>query len=299
MFTVEARDRVRERLLELAEADPGVVAAAVTGSLAVGAGDRWSDVDLALAIDGELPAVLERWTGLLVRDFGALHHWDLPWGSTVFRVFLLPGCLEVDLAFTPAAEFGPRGPSWRTVFGDTVELAPWPAGSRRSPSACSNGASRTTASPTSTARPCHGPLPPWRRWWSPTWHWTTWTRRPRPRRASPGWQAPAATARSRRWRRWPRPTWPRSADATTRPGAGWNGRSPCSRTSTSRTRRRWRGCSSPASWRPATRRWPSPRRGPPSPPSSSWGRAATRTRPAPCSAPSGRRAGPVRREWAS
>lgn len=124
MFTVETRDRVRERLLELAEADPGVVAAAVTGSLAVGAGDRWSDVDLALAIDGELPAVLERWTGLLVRDFGALHHWDLPWGSTVFRVFLLPGCLEVDLAFTPAAEFGPRGPSWRTVFGDTVELAP-------------------------------------------------------------------------------------------------------------------------------------------------------------------------------
>jgi hypothetical protein len=31
-----------------------------------------------------------------VGEFGALHHWDLPWGSTVFRVFLLPGCLEVE-----------------------------------------------------------------------------------------------------------------------------------------------------------------------------------------------------------
>jgi hypothetical protein len=124
MFTVEARDRVRERLLELAEADPGVVAAAVTGSLAVGAGDRWSDVDLALAIDGELPAVLERWTRLLVRDFGALHHWDLPWGSTVFRVFLLPGCLEVDLAFTPAAEFGPRGTKCGPLLRSTVETSP-------------------------------------------------------------------------------------------------------------------------------------------------------------------------------
>jgi hypothetical protein len=36
-------------------------------------------------------------------------------------VFLLPDWLEVDIAFTPAADFGPRGPNWRTVFGETVE----------------------------------------------------------------------------------------------------------------------------------------------------------------------------------
>jgi hypothetical protein len=124
VFTIEERDRVRQRLLELAEADPGVPGAAITGSYAAGGGDEWSDIDLAFAIDGELAAALERWTELLYRDLGALHHWDLPWGSSVYRVFLLPGCLEVDIAFTPAADFGPRGPNWRTVFGETVDVAP-------------------------------------------------------------------------------------------------------------------------------------------------------------------------------
>ncbi|WP_243707278.1 hypothetical protein [Micromonospora sp. KC606] len=36
-------------------------------------------------------------------------------------MFLLHGCLEVDIGFTPTADFGPRGPSWRTVFGQKAE----------------------------------------------------------------------------------------------------------------------------------------------------------------------------------
>ncbi|MFJ5220456.1 hypothetical protein ACIP98_37950 [Streptomyces sp. NPDC088354] len=120
MFEAEERERVRERLLALAVADPEVVGAAVTGSEALGAADRWSDLDLAFAVDGERGPVLERWTSTLYEDFSARHHWDLPSGSTLYRVFLLPGWLEVDLAFTPADEFGPLGPAWRTVFGSTV-----------------------------------------------------------------------------------------------------------------------------------------------------------------------------------
>jgi hypothetical protein len=123
MFTAEERNRVRDRLLELAEADPGVAAAAITGSSAARGGDQWSDIDLALAIDDEVSEALERWTGLLSETFGVLHYWDLPVGSTVYRVFLLPGCLEVDIAFAPPAEFGPRGPNWRNVFGEAVEQA--------------------------------------------------------------------------------------------------------------------------------------------------------------------------------
>jgi hypothetical protein len=118
MFVAAAdRDRVRERLLDLAQADPGIPAAAVTGSLAAGAGDRWSDLDLALAVRGSLAGALARWTGLLYGEFGALHHWDLPSGTSVYRVFLLPGGLEVDLGFSPEEEFGPRGPNWLTCFG--------------------------------------------------------------------------------------------------------------------------------------------------------------------------------------
>jgi hypothetical protein len=113
---------VRERLLALAEDDPDVVGAAITGSYAVGGGDEWSDVDLAFGIRGDLAPALERWAGILASHFDALHHWDLPCGSSVYRVFLLPDWVEVDIAFTPAAEFGPRAPTWRTIFGDPVEV---------------------------------------------------------------------------------------------------------------------------------------------------------------------------------
>jgi hypothetical protein len=124
MFAVRERDRVRQRLLDRAEADAEVVGAAITGSYAAGGSDEWSDIDLAFAVRGEVAPVMREWTDLLYREFGAVHHWDLPSGSSVYRVFLLPGWLEVDIAFTPATDFGPRGPNWRTVFGTTVEVAP-------------------------------------------------------------------------------------------------------------------------------------------------------------------------------
>lgn len=117
MFTIAERDRVRARLLDLAEADPAVSGAAVTGSFAVDGGDRWSDIDLMFGVRGAVDETLRQWTGTLYAEFGALHHWDLPAGATVYRVFLLPDWLEVDIGFAPWTEFAPHGPSWRTVFG--------------------------------------------------------------------------------------------------------------------------------------------------------------------------------------
>jgi GNAT superfamily N-acetyltransferase len=131
VFTRSRRDEVRRQLLELARQDPQISAAANTGSYVVDGGDAFSDIDLAFAITGDLPAALERWTGLLRRDFGAVHHWDLPVDPTVYRMFLLPDGLEVDVSFTPAADFGPRGPKWRLVFGapEVIEHRPNPGGS--------------------------------------------------------------------------------------------------------------------------------------------------------------------------
>jgi hypothetical protein len=126
VFTVEERDAVRERLLALARDDAAVVAAAITGSHVIGGGDEWSDIDLSFGIAGELDPVMERWATTLRQEFGAIHHWDLPWGPTIYRVFLLPEWLQVDIAFTPADEFGPRGPNWQTVFGDTAEVGSTP-----------------------------------------------------------------------------------------------------------------------------------------------------------------------------
>ncbi|MEU7590245.1 hypothetical protein AB0A95_28620 [Micromonospora sp. NPDC049230] len=131
MFSVDARDSIRERLLASAERDPAVVGAAITGSHAVEGADRWSDIDLVLGIDGSLDSALRHWSALLYRDFAAVHHWDLPSGSSVYRVFLLPGMLEVDIGFTPAAQFGPRGASWRTVFGHPAPAQDDPSPDRR------------------------------------------------------------------------------------------------------------------------------------------------------------------------
>jgi hypothetical protein len=123
VFTVEERDRVRDRILAMARADSRVVAGAMIGSLAKGAGDRWSDLDLGfgLANGASSAEVLADWTQTLERDFEAAHLFDLPYLFTIYRVFLLPGCLQVDLSFTPAAEFGALGPEFKVLFGSAVE----------------------------------------------------------------------------------------------------------------------------------------------------------------------------------
>lgn len=124
MFTVDERDRVRDLVLEMASADPRIVAGAVLGSLAHDEGDRWSDLDLMFAVDDKVPVtgVLEDWSGTIVRDLAAVRLFDLPSGAIIYRVFLLPGCLELDLSFVPAVDFGAGGPKFRLLFGEAVEL---------------------------------------------------------------------------------------------------------------------------------------------------------------------------------
>lgn len=123
MFTVKDRDRVYQHVLRLAASDPRLVGGAVLGSLAHGHGDRWSDLDLSFAVADDLPllGVLEDWTRDLVDEFDAAHLFDLRSGSSIYRVFLLPGCLQFDLSFTPAAQFGARGPKFELLFGSAVE----------------------------------------------------------------------------------------------------------------------------------------------------------------------------------
>jgi hypothetical protein len=128
MFTTEHRDHVRHHILEMARSDPRVTAGALTGSTAFGAGDDWSDIDVAFGIaeGNALEAVLQDWTHAIDREFTVLDHFDLPSGSSIYRVFLLPSGLEVDVAVTPGGEFGARGPNFRTLFGTTHQLEATP-----------------------------------------------------------------------------------------------------------------------------------------------------------------------------
>jgi hypothetical protein len=73
--------------------------------------------------------VLDDGTRTLVAEFDAIHLFDLPSGPSIYRVFLVPVCLQFDLSFTPASEFAPRGPKFRLLFGAAAEqpFSPPPA----------------------------------------------------------------------------------------------------------------------------------------------------------------------------
>jgi hypothetical protein len=131
MFTVEQRDALRDRLLRLAEEDERVVAGAAVGSLAMGGGDRFSDLDLTFGVADGVPIadVLTDWTRTLSDDLTAVHLIDLVRGPTIYRVFLLPDALQFDLSLTPAAQFRPAGPRFRLLFGEIAageSVAPTP-----------------------------------------------------------------------------------------------------------------------------------------------------------------------------
>jgi hypothetical protein len=126
VFTVDERNRVRDRILEIAKSDERIVAGAAVGSLATDEGDRWSDLDLAFGVapEDQTRDVLDRFTAPLISEFNAVHLFDLPHRESLFRVLLLQGCLQVDLSVTPASSFGPNGPKFRMLFGSYTENPP-------------------------------------------------------------------------------------------------------------------------------------------------------------------------------
>src|SRR5947209_18955267 len=123
MFSIADRNHVRARALQHAAQDPRVVSGAVVGSLAVADGDRWSDLDPTFGVADDVSPldVLEDWTNAIISEFDAARLFDLPSGPSIYRVFLLPGCLQFELSFTPAAEFGATSPRFRLLFGTAVE----------------------------------------------------------------------------------------------------------------------------------------------------------------------------------
>lgn len=129
MFTPQDRDRLRDALIAAARADERISGAAMTGSAAVGAGDRWSDIDLALGVAdaADRDRVIADWTDRMYRTFGAIHHLDVFRETIRYRVFLLASTLQVDLAFWPAAEFGAIAPTFRLLFGTANERPMVPA----------------------------------------------------------------------------------------------------------------------------------------------------------------------------
>jgi hypothetical protein len=109
----------------MARKDGRFVAGALVGGSAVG-GDRWSDLDLTFGLSEGTAVgdILEEWTKRLDQEFQAVPLFDLPYQSTVYRVFLFPGCLQVDLSFGPGRDFGSLGPRFSLLFGQIVNRSP-------------------------------------------------------------------------------------------------------------------------------------------------------------------------------
>jgi len=124
MYTPEDREKIRSELVALARDDPRITGAALTGSASVGREDRYSDIDLAFGVRtaADVSAVLDDRVVWLKKRYGALDHFDITAGAWVYRVFLLPSTLQVDVACVPESEFGPRAPTFRLLFGRANEL---------------------------------------------------------------------------------------------------------------------------------------------------------------------------------
>lgn len=101
VFSPIERSHLREVLLDAARIDRRIVAAGLVGSAARGTEDRWSDIDLALRLaPGQHPdEVVRSWTSAMYENHGAVTHTDLRSGRTLYRAFLLPTSLQVDISW--------------------------------------------------------------------------------------------------------------------------------------------------------------------------------------------------------
>jgi hypothetical protein len=142
VYTPEQRDRIAARLLELLRGDERIARAELSGSVATGDADRWSDVDVyatvAEGVDQE--EVANDWLPRVYDAFPVVHHYAVAFGGHHVRGFLLEDLLELDIGFQPAVEDeqdwpGPDAESeagfgWHDVLHAGVAIArgrPWRA----------------------------------------------------------------------------------------------------------------------------------------------------------------------------
>ena len=123
MFSPDERDALRRQLLERARRDERISGGAITGSASRDAMDRWSDVDLAFGVHAadELVPVLDDFTRHMREVHTAVDTVDVRREPWIYRVFLLPSSLQVDLAFAPASDFGALAPTFKLMFGSANE----------------------------------------------------------------------------------------------------------------------------------------------------------------------------------
>jgi predicted nucleotidyltransferase len=104
MYTADDRDAIVDRLVALFDDDLRIEAVFLVGSLAAGSDDRWSDIDLEVAVRGSAHELADEWAQQMYAELPVVHHYETTFGTSVLRGFLLGNLLEVDLSFISATD---------------------------------------------------------------------------------------------------------------------------------------------------------------------------------------------------
>lgn len=123
MFSLNYREDIRNAILLRAKQDERIISAAIIGSYAKGTVDRWSDIDLTFGVDEKylIDDVLCDWTKYVRTEFNGVDLLDVKRGNTIYRVFVLPGNLQMDLSFSPESEFGALNKDFVLLYGKQYE----------------------------------------------------------------------------------------------------------------------------------------------------------------------------------
>ncbi len=124
LFTECERQQVLDWLLEDLRADERVAGIVIAGSGSVGFRDRFSDIDLCVAVfnEDEKEAVFTDWKKRLEEKFSILHMCETS-NSVVHSGFiLLSGFLGVDMFFTSIDKLHARRESWAVAWDRTSKM---------------------------------------------------------------------------------------------------------------------------------------------------------------------------------
>lgn len=132
LFTPDQREQLLQRVASLLEDDDRIEGVVLFGSMVTGP-DRWSDIDVEAVVGDKssLPSVIDDAVARVYEDLLVIHHFEVDFGDTLLRGFLLDRFLEIDIAFTPSSNFVVSGPA-KVLFerADSLthavsEVKPW------------------------------------------------------------------------------------------------------------------------------------------------------------------------------
>ncbi|MGH2445698.1 MAG: nucleotidyltransferase domain-containing protein [Candidatus Limnocylindria bacterium] len=102
-FSAEDRLTTLDRLVDQLREDERIDALVLVGSLAGNTADRWSDIDLEVLVAGtaDSESVAAEWVQRAYADSPVVSHFEVAFGSSLVRGFLLRNLLEIDPRLCP------------------------------------------------------------------------------------------------------------------------------------------------------------------------------------------------------